>query len=102
MKNGDIKLDLNSITAGLGSGIKKVNAYKGIIFFVAVAGLYGFILWRINTYSNIPANQNVENSKAVAQPHVDAATVQKIQQLQDNSVSVKALFNQARQNPFQE
>jgi hypothetical protein len=102
MKNGEIKFDLNSMSAALGGTLQKLRSYQGFIFFLVVAALYGFILWRINVYSNIQANQSVENATASAQPHIDASTVQKMQQLQDNSVSVQALFNQARQNPFQE
>ena len=102
MKNTDLKLDATALSAIPGEVLKKLRAYKGLLFFLAVAILYGFILWRINTYSNVPANQSVESSSVSSQPHIDAATVQKIEQLQDNSVSVQALFNQARQNPFQE
>jgi len=102
MKNGDIKLDFGSISAGLGGLFKRVRAYKAIIFFLVVASLYGYIIWRINVYSNAPANQNEETAQIAAQPHIDPSTVQKMQELQNNSVNVQALFNEARQNPFQE
>jgi hypothetical protein len=34
-------------------------------------------------------------------PRIDQDVVSQLQQLQDNSVSVQALFNQGRTNPFQ-
>ena len=40
--------------------------------------------------------------QAVHPPKLDPAIITKIQQLQDNSVGVQALFNEARNNPFQE
>jgi len=100
MKNSDLSLE--SIGTQLGSILKKARAYQTFIFFLVVACLYGFILWRINVYSNAPASQSVAGGQLATQPHIDQATVQKMLDLQSNSVSVQALFNQARANPFQE
>ena len=102
MKNTDIKLNLNDIPAQFGSLGRKVGAYKVFVFFLAVALLYGFIVWRINVFSNAPASTSELSAQATAQPHIDQATIDKIQSLQDNSVSVRSLFDAARQNPFQE
>jgi hypothetical protein len=100
MKNGN--LDLASLTPLAGKALRRVRTYQAFLFFLIVASCYGFILWRINVYSNTPANLNEETAQIGSQPHVDPVTVKKILDLQDNSVSVQALFNQARQNPFQE
>lgn len=101
MKN-DLKLNVTGVSAQLGTTVRKVSAYRAFIFFLAVAGLYGFILWRINSLSNVPASTDTQATNAAAQPHIDSETVAKILNLQDNSVSVQALFDAARQNPFQE
>lgn len=100
MKNGNI--DLSSIGPSLRTLSRRIGAYKAFIFFLAVAALYGFILWRINVFSNAPADQSEEQAQTTAQPHIDPATVAKIKSLQDNSVSVQTLFDSARNNPFQE
>lgn len=100
MKNGNI--ELGALGPQLSNAFKKLGAYRVIIFFLAVACLYGFILWRINTYSNTPPSQSEESAASSTQPHIDPTVVQKILNLQDNSVNVQALFNQARDNPFQE
>lgn len=102
MKNADIKLDIGSLGAGFGAFLKRLRAYRALAFFLVVAALYGYIVWRINVYSNAPADQNDANAQIARQPHIDPSTVQKMQDLQNNSVSVQALFNQARENPFQE
>lgn len=102
MKNSDIHIDFASLQGSFSSLLKSIRAYRAIIFFLFVAALYGFIIWRINVYSNAPADQNLETSQLTSQPHIDQSTVQKMLDLQNNSVSVQALFNQARQNPFQE
>lgn len=81
-----------------------VAKYRALIFFVVIASLYGFILWRINVLSNAPPSQADVSSaeKGTASPHVSDTVVQKLQSLQDNSVSVQSLFEQARNNPFNE
>jgi hypothetical protein len=79
-----------------------LNAYRVLIFFLAVATLYGYIVWRINTFSNAPASTSEETAQTSAQPHIDPVTVQKIESLKDNSVNVQSLFDSARDNPFQE
>ena len=100
MKNGN--LDLGSLGASAGTFAKKVVAYKAFIFFLAVASLYAFIIWRINAFSNAPASVSEQQAKTTAQPRIDPATIEKIQSLQDNSVSVQTLFDDARSNPFNE
>lgn len=100
MKDGNIHL--GTLGSQLGGTLKKVGAYRAFIFFLAVATLYGFILWRINVYSNTPASQSEESAAGAALTHIDPTVVQKMLDLQDNSVNVQALFNQARDNPFQE
>jgi hypothetical protein len=98
----DIHLNLNNLPAQFRKLARRVGAYKALLFFVAVASLYGYILWRINSLSNTPPSQSEETAQTAAQPHIDQDTIAKIQSLQDNSVSVQTLFDTARQNPFQE
>jgi hypothetical protein len=102
MKNKDIKLNVNGIPGALKGYLSKVNAYRVFIFFLFVAGVYGYIVWRINVFSSAPADPSQEAAQTAKQPHIDAATVEKITSLQDHSVSVQSLFDNARQNPFSE
>jgi len=102
MKNSEIHLNVSDLPAQIAAFTRKVNAYRVFLFFLVVASLYGFIVWRINAFSNTPASTSEESAQSTPQPHIDAATIQKIQSLQDNSVSVQSLFDGARQNPFHE
>lgn len=81
-----------------------VNRYKAIAFFLVITTLYGFIIWRINVLSTAPASQEAiaEVEKAATQPRINEATIKKMESLQDNSVRVQTLFNDARNNPFEE
>lgn len=77
--------------------------YAFIIFVVFVAFLYGFLAYRINSLGNVQPSSNAVNSQVNAAqiPHIDQSVVKQLQSLQDNSVNVQTLFNQARSNPFQ-
>ncbi len=83
--------------------LKVFRRYSLVIFIVFVTVTYGFILFRINTLINQqPTSFDVSRQvKAAAIPKVDPEVITQLQSLQDNSVTIKALFNQARSNPFQ-
>lgn len=102
MKNSSI--DIKTLQASAGKLFASVNKYRGFIFFLLLTSLYGYIVWRINVLSSAPpkaadvttAQQNTSLSG------IPETTVQKLEGLEDNSVRVQSLFNEARQNPFQE
>lgn len=73
-----------------------------VLFLLLVALVYGFVIWRIDALKNAPPTPSAVDSKLQSTTHIDQATINKIQQLQNNSVSVQTLFNQARQDPFHE
>jgi hypothetical protein len=79
--------------------------YAGIVFFVFIALVYGFVVFRINALSNAqPSDSDVsaQSAKATTIPHIDPKVVEQLLNLRDNSVNVQTLFEQARDNPFQE
>jgi zona occludens toxin (predicted ATPase) len=95
-------------TAGLQKKFQKARAigrqYRVLFFIVALAAVYGFVVYRINVLSQSSPNPNDVSLQlqATRTPKVDPNVISKIQQLQDNSVNVQALFDQARNNPFNE
>lgn len=83
--------------------VQKAIRFKATLFVIVVAATYGFIVWRASDLANVQADQNaVSKQTSTLQPHIDPATIQKIKELQDNSVNVRSLFDQSRQNPFKE
>jgi len=74
------------------------------IVFLIFTILYGFFVFHINQLSSRePTDAQISSElKTVPRPKVDQQTLLRIQQLQDQNVQVKALFDQARQNPFSE
>lgn len=94
-------LNVNDLPRQLGNLLRKLSSYKLFIFFLLVASLYGYIVWRINVLSNAPA-ATTDQSQVVAGPRIDQETIDKLQSLEDNSVSVQSLFDAAREDPFRE
>ncbi|MDB5170696.1 MAG: hypothetical protein JWO35_390 [Candidatus Saccharibacteria bacterium] len=80
----------------------KVRPYSFVLFIVFVVGLYGFVLFKINALvSEQPTDDAVSSQVQAAKvPHFDKAVIGQLKSLQDNSVSVQALFEEARNNPF--
>jgi hypothetical protein len=101
-----MKSDLNSkeLISKLSSFLRKLQRYAAFIFIIALLGIYGFLVFRINTLnSREPSDDAVtEKLQTVKRPKIDQSAVDKIQQLQDQHVEVKSLFDQARNNPFSE
>ncbi len=81
-----------------------VRRYMVVIFLLFLVSIYGFLAWRVISLNQAePDTADVSAQlKTASVPHIDTDVVNKIQQLQDNSVSVQSLFDEARQNPFQE
>lgn len=103
MKPTKPKLNLTNAKATGLTWLKRASKYKLIGFIVFVAIVYGFVYTKINSYSNVqPSQSSVDSSLQAAQvPRIDNNVISQLQSLQDNSVSVQSLFNQARSNPFQ-
>lgn len=75
-----------------------------VLFLALVLIVYAFVLLRINSMQNAQPSSAGGGSdvKVAATPHIDPKVIDQLKQLQDNSVSVKSLFDQARSNPFQD
>ena len=103
MKNSKLNLNIKSLPVILEEIGHLVSRYALILFLLLLVAVYGFVLLQIGSLSNAQPSSTAVSSQAqtVAIPHIDPTVVQQIQNLQDNSVSVQALFNQARTNPFQ-
>lgn len=103
MKKDALSLKPAELLEKLKGFLKKAQHYSVIIFFVFVGLIYLFVLFRIHSLSTAqPTTDAVSGQvKAARIPHIDQSVVNQLHSLQDNSVSVQALFNQARSNPFQ-
>lgn len=83
--------------------IRQLGRYRLVLFIILVAVLYGFLVYRISALNGQQPPQDAVDSQvqALNTPRIDQHVLSQLQSLQDNSVSVHALFDQARSNPFQ-
>jgi hypothetical protein len=99
-----MKQQLNDLLIKLAPTIAFIKRYLTFSVVLIFLVIYTFLTFRINVFSRRePGDSDVTTAlKAVPRPKVDQATLDKIQQLQDQHVEVKSLFDQARSNPFSE
>lgn len=102
-KDIQIKLDKQSLTEAGVKAVSLVSRYAVVLFFVLVAGVYGFVILQINLLSSAQPSQSDIDAQVTTTPvpRIDPKVAGQLEQLKDNSVNVQALFDQARQNPFQ-
>lgn len=99
-----MKLTADSIKTSLQHYGQVLRHYSVLLFLLFLLSIYGYLGWRI-----VSLNQQQPDEAAVATklktagvPHINQDVLNKVQQLQDNSVGVQTLFDDARSSPFQE
>ena len=104
MKDDNRPKSNQSLTSQLTQVGRVLRRYTTLGFVVLLTLVYGFVLVRIQMgQSAEPSSDSVASQlQASATPHVDARIVEQMLNLQDNSVSVRTLFQEARSNPFKE
>lgn len=99
-----MKLELKDISAKTAPLLEKLKSYMVFMFIIFVLILISFLVFRVNQYSKRqPSELDVtEKLQAIPRPRVDEGVVTRIQNLRDQNVQVKTLFQEARNNPFAE
>ena len=64
--------------------------------------IYVFVVLKINTLANAEPGADQENVVTASIPKIDGNAINQIQSLENNNTQVHSLFEQARNNPFQE
>lgn len=97
------KLDIKSLGSKLTDLLQLFKRYSMPIFLSIVAIVYGFIFFQINSLGNTEPSDEAITSlvKKSQSPKIDPEVVKQIEALEDNSVNVQTLFNNARSDPFQ-
>ena len=82
--------------------VQLLNKNKLYIFILFVALTYGYIYIKMKSADS--ASPDIAQVQVIANPlagtKINAQVVQQIQSLQNNSVNVQTLFQNARNNPF--
>ncbi len=99
-----MKLDIKNLQKIAVKYLLLFKKYAVFIFVLVGLGIFGFLVFRIRTLSSIePSEDTISEKASQSQPvNIDESAVRKVEQLQSANVEVKALFEQSRDNPFQE
>ncbi len=99
-----INFDIKELRTKVLPLLYKFRRFGLLTFIVVVALVYGFLVFQVNSLNQQEPSDDAVTEKllTVKRPKIDPNDVSKIQQLEDNSAEVQALFKQARENPFQE
>lgn len=99
-----MKLDLQTIKDTAKNGLRTAVRYRVLIFFLIVGAVYGYVVFMIGNLSSAEPSPTTQDSSAanIRVPKVDQSVVRQLETLRDNNVSVQTLFEQARDNPFNE
>src|SRR5579872_1905269 len=97
-------MKLDELKQQLKPFIKTVTKLRVVLFIALLVIIYVYLIIKAMSLDHAGPSSSAlaTDVKSQATPAIDQATLNKITQLQDNSVSVQALINEARQNPFQE
>lgn len=96
-----MNIDVKNTAALIIAKLQLLKPYRVLFFLIFVMTLAGYLLLQTDKATNAQPTAAQTMTITKTTPHIDQAVVEQLQQLQDNSVSVKALFNEARTNPFQ-
>lgn len=104
VKKKSANLDLKMALSKTRKYSQKLIGHLPFIAVMLVLLLYIFIVWQIRGL--VIAEPSPEDESAALSstkiPKIDKAAIDHIQSLEQNSPAVRSLFNEARNNPFQE
>lgn len=96
-------IEVKQIIKSLKLALQKLRRYAWFLFIVGTLLLYSFLVARISMLSDPkPDEQTVtEQMNTVKRLKIDQSSIDRIEQLKDQNIGVQALFEEARDNPFQ-
>jgi hypothetical protein len=102
----DIKLNLSINQAGevAKTALGKLRRYATFLAIVGILLIYSFLVLRISTLSQAEPSEDqiTEQANTVKRLRIDQNAINKIEQLEDQNIAVQSLFEEARDNPFQD
>ena len=104
MNSKNINLDPKNILKILKHDLIKVQKYVVVGFVVFTLGLYSFLVLQIGEVAQKEPTdaQVLEQLGQVKRLSIDQDSIDKITQLEDQNIIVQSLFEEARENPFDE
>ena len=99
-----MNIDLKNLPTKAVTALQKLKKYSLFICILAVLAIYGFLVLQIRSMATVePTSADLTNKlNELNTPKLDQDAVNKILLLEEENIEIMTLFNEARQNPFQE
>jgi len=99
-----MSIDIKQLLGKTINKLKPLLKYSLLTVILVFIFIYGLIVFRISQLTTVEPDEDqvAEKLNGATRPKIDQQAVDAILSLEDRSVEVKAIFNQARQNPFDE
>lgn len=103
-KKPKFNLDIKQAGDIAKSTLGKIQRYMVFLSIVGILLVYSFLVLRISTLSQAEPNEDqiTEQANTVKRLRIDQTSIDKIEQLEDQNIAVQSLFQEARNNPFQD
>ena len=100
--NKDISFKNLNLKPQLLKFYKRYGKHTAFAVLIVVLLAYLFVVFRISSLANAEPDPSQQNPTSTVIPKINQTTIDHIQSLEDNNPDIHALFDQARNNPFQE
>ncbi len=102
--NKDLNFDLKAILPKLKKLQQKLSKHLAFSVTLLVLLVYLLVVWHIRGLATAEPSTDAEEEALLSTtlPKIDQKAINQIQSLENNSPAVHSLFNQARNNPFNE
>ena len=99
-----MKQDLSKLLDKINFILVFVKRHNVTLFIVFFLGIYSLLIYQINIYINSEpsAQQLDEQISKSGKISIDQESIDRLLELEEQNIEVKTLFEQARDNPFNE
>lgn len=83
--------------------LKLVNRYLHMLLFISYSLSIGLVIYYSGVYSKVEptASQVEDKKKTVSSKKVDNESLTKLRELESRNISLESLFDNGRNNPFE-
>lgn len=99
-----MKKSISTIFKKITPVLEAISKHKATIFILFFLAIYIFLVYRINELINREPDPVTLSSQlqTIQRLRIDQASIDRLLELEEQNIEVKALFEQARDNPFNE
>ena len=97
-------INVKQIGATAKKSLGRLKVYASFLAVIAILLIYSFLVFRVSTLSQAEPDEAAvaEKSNTIKRLRIDQNSVDKLDDLEDQNVGVQSLFEEARDNPFQD